>query len=327
MAKANVLIPAYNPNLEWLQELIQDLNKQDYNDFSVLFIDDGSKEPLDKDWVHRHLKVPFSIIRTSENHGITSALNRGLAMNDSQFIIRMDADDRMHPQRISRQINFMESRPEIGACGSGAVRFGRRSHRFLIKEKHSEIMAELLFENPFCHPTLCFRQSAVKGLEYPSDVQQAEDYLFWSILASKGVQFANIPDILVGYRVSHSNSSSATKAERFERYKAIQTSLYRNLFGDKISPEMLQGIENGAHSCLGYVSSPKDVDVSSKTLDQHVQIVLETLSLRPDLFQDTAYLKDCLQKRAAISSSMLATMIKKNSERFFVTGKQNWIKN
>jgi glycosyltransferase involved in cell wall biosynthesis len=325
MTKATVLIPAYNPNLEWLHELIQDLNKQDYNDFSVLFIDDGSKEPLNKDWVHRHLKVPFSIFRTTENLGITSALNRGLSMIDSQFIIRMDADDRMHPQRISRQIKFMESHPEIGACGSGAVRFGRRSHRFPTKEKHRDIMVQLLFENPFCHPTLCFRQSAVKGLEYPSDVQQAEDYLFWSILASKGVQFANIPDILVGYRVSHSNSSSATKAERFERHKAIQASLYRNLFGDKLSPEMLQGIENGTHSCLGYVPCPKGVDVSSRTLHRHVQLVLETVSLQPDLFQDTVYLKARLQKRAAISSSMLATKIKKNFERFFVTGKQNWI--
>lgn len=322
MPRATVLIPAYQPNLEWLAEVISDLNSQQFQDFSVLIVDDGSSPALDAGWVQDRLKAPSGVLRLTENRGIIDALNAGLAQVDSEFIMRMDADDRMHPERFSRQIEFMEHHSNVGICGTEAVRFGQRHDTFGVPTDHVSIATELLFINPMCHPTVCFRSESIAGLYYPQEVLKAEDYLFWSVAAAAGVRFANLKLPLLGYRVSGSNSSAASRAERFERSMKVQNVLYQNLFGSPL-PEFVQAaFDSGLHAILGGFDHP-----GIFTRNERVEYVraLHELTLTCPAFTDADLTLSLLLTRAWKPQSWGARKWRKIRGRYFGKERLDWL--
>lgn len=326
MPLVNVLIPLYDPNLNWLGSVISDLNHQTHRDFRVSFIDDGSSTPLEHDWLSERLTASFSLHRLDKNQGITNALNLGLAKNDCEFIFRMDADDRMHPNRIKTQVEFMKKNPAIGVCGTGAHRFGKQRSQFSPFEHHKEIVVAMLYSNPFCHPSVCLRQSSIGDAQYPDDVPQAEDYLFWTLLASRGVKFANLPDILLGYRVSGFNSSAANKQDRSERFNKIQCVAYQNLFGPNLPEQLILGLESGIQAQLGINSNPKGRWFSTAELLDHVEVIIELAQDRAELFGDNKFLRSKLQSQAVLAGSRLRVKMKKNLPRLLVYRDPKWIK-
>ncbi len=292
----------------------------------VSFVDDGSSIPVAPDWIEARLELPFTLRRFEGNMGITNALNVALEKNDAEFILRMDADDRIHPERFKTQLRFMEQNQHVGVCGTGAVRFGQRRDRFDLVAHHDEILVHLLFANPFCHPTVCLRQSAIEGSQYPDEVPQAEDYLFWSMLASRGVQFANIPDQLLAYRVSGANSSVTNKSKRSKRYRAIQQAVFKNLFDDQIAEVLVAGFKNGLHAQLGMASTPGSKWYSKRALLGYTDMIVETAKLRPELFRNEALLTSTLKQQAHLASSKIRVRTLKNYRRFFNTAEPNWFR-
>jgi len=326
MPLVNVLIPVYEPNLDWLGSVISDLNRQTEKDFSVSFIDDGSASPLEHRWISEQLAAPFSLHRLDKNQGITNALNLGLAKNNSEFIFRMDADDRMHPNRIKAQIEFMKQNPAIGVCGTGAHRFGKQTSQFSPFEDHNEIVVAMLFSNPFCHPSVCLRQSSIEDVKYPDDVPQAEDYLFWTLLAARGVKFANLPDILLGYRMSSFNSSAANKQERSERFNKIQFVAYQNLFGPILPEQLLIGFESGLQAQLGINANPEGRWFSTTELLDHIEVIIELAQDKIELFGDEKFMRSKLHSQATLAGSWLRVKIKKNLPRLLGYREPRWMR-
>jgi hypothetical protein len=118
----------------------------------------------------------------------------------------MDADDVSYPHRFAAQVAFLERHPEVALVGSGA-RFvddktGAMVMYYVPPLVHENICKALCFNNCFVHPTWLFRGDAMArvgpySLEYPA----AEDYEYLRRAASQ-VVLANVPDILVDYRIS-----------------------------------------------------------------------------------------------------------------------------
>lgn len=103
MPRVTVLLPGHNAEAHLVEALRSILN-QTYEDYSVLFIDDGSTDSTEE-IVARFAGPRLRSVR-QENQGIVRALNNGLSMIDSEWVARFDADDISFPYRLASQLEF-----------------------------------------------------------------------------------------------------------------------------------------------------------------------------------------------------------------------------
>lgn len=150
--------------------------------------------------------APIERVSLEENSGLVAALNAGLPHCESELILRMDADDYALPERIERQVAFMDAHPEVGVLGSAIEEFSSDHQRpERVKRMpldHASIMRTLPFRNPINHPTVCMRRVVLPAGGYP-DLRYVEDYFLWAQLAARGVMFANLEAPLLRYRFSN----------------------------------------------------------------------------------------------------------------------------
>ncbi len=196
-----VLMPIFNAEA-YLEEAIESILAQSYRDMEFLVVNDGSTDRSEE--IVRRYRDPRIILVTQPNKGLVAALERGLQEARGRYIARMDGDDRSSPERIERQVAFLEEHPAVGLVGTGAEIWvgGARSGR---EHRHPEsdplLRFELLFDNPFVHSSVMMRRDVLlkTGGYRPGDQFFPEDYDLWSRMADVS-KVANIPEILHIYR-------------------------------------------------------------------------------------------------------------------------------
>ena len=104
-----VLLSVYN-DLAFLPQAVGSILCQSLADFELLVIDDGSADGC-ADYLRRLSDPRLRIVRNAINLGLTRSLNIGLEQALGTFVARMDADDVAMPQRLKRQVQFLQSQP------------------------------------------------------------------------------------------------------------------------------------------------------------------------------------------------------------------------
>lgn len=211
--KVTVLMPVYNGE-QYLEEAIDSILSQTYTDYELLIINDGSKDHSEK-IIQSYNDQRIRRINNSQNLGLIATLNKGLDLARGEYIARMDQDDISLPDRIEKQVNFMESNQHIGICGTWVEIFGESNSGFL---RHpvsaASIKAHLFFDSFLAHPTVMMRRKTLDShkLRYDHNDLCAEDYGLW-VRCSFLFPLANIPEVLLKYRISP-NSIGQTYGER-----------------------------------------------------------------------------------------------------------------
>lgn len=189
-----VLMPVYNAE-KYIGESIQSILNQNFTDFELLMVDDGSTD-RSMEIARTFEDSRIRIISLPENMGLVNALNIGLAESQSKYIARSDADDISLPDRLSLQLNYMESNPQIGALGTGfdslvenkSIKTGGR-----FAPNHETIRLRHLYQIQIIHGTSMFRKSVLNehNLRFDGDFKHAEDYDFFDRLGDVS-QIANL---------------------------------------------------------------------------------------------------------------------------------------
>lgn len=179
--KVTVLMPFYNAEA-YLREAIDSILRQSYADFDFLIIDDGSTD--DSAAIVESYDDPrIRLLRNDGNHGICYTLNRGIDESESEYIVRMDADDISEPRRIEWQVRFMDSHPEVGASGGNLIIFGEgmEPRPFIMNHDRYECRAELLFNSSIPHPSAIIRRKVIEeyNLRYRDEYRGIEDFELW----------------------------------------------------------------------------------------------------------------------------------------------------
>ena len=106
----------------FLAEAIASIRAQSFPDWELIVVDDGSTDGSDGVLqAAARSENRLRVIR-QERLGLVAALNRAVAEARGEFLARMDADDRAHPERLGRQRAFMAAHPEVGVLGSAMRR-------------------------------------------------------------------------------------------------------------------------------------------------------------------------------------------------------------
>lgn len=213
--RVSVLMPVYNGE-KYLRGAIDSILRQTYSNYEFIIINDGSTDgsaSLIKSY--KDLRIRF--IDNGINIGLPSTLNKGIELAIGEYIVRMDQDDVSLPERISKQVGFMDDYKEIGVCGTW-IKFIGISYRpwssrvYQYSTKPRDIMARSLFYTSFAHPSVIMRRALLDKfrLRYDSQHLYAEDYGFWQ----KCILYfptANIPEPLLLYRVNPASMTNLGK--------------------------------------------------------------------------------------------------------------------
>jgi hypothetical protein len=223
----SVLMAVYNTE-RFLERAVESILQQSFRDFELVILDDGSTDRSLS--ILRRYAAQDQRIRliSRENRGIPQTRNELLREARGEFIAVMDSDDVALPDRLARQVAFLQQSPEVVWVG-GAFELIDRGGRLITKiplaEQDSEIKALLQDGHiSFLHPTALIRRSAVLQVGgYDESLPLAEDLDLWLRLGEIGA-LANLPEPVVQYRL-HGNSI----CDRYQGLppQAVQTALDR----------------------------------------------------------------------------------------------------
>jgi len=196
--RVTVLMPVFN-GAEYLKEAIESILGQTYRDFEFIIIDDGSGDrslEIIKSFKDERIKTLIN----EKNLGMSASLNRGLEIARGEYIARMDSDDISLPQRLEKQVRFMDRNPKVGVCGTWLEFFGESTMILRFSSDSEQIKADLLFYLSIGHPTVILRREMFKRFNLSYDAEyEGEDYELWT-RAIKHFNFSNIQEVLYKYR-------------------------------------------------------------------------------------------------------------------------------
>ncbi len=201
--KVTVLMPAYNAE-KYIGTAIESILNQTYKDFEFIIVNDCSTDNtlrIINDYAKKDKRI--RVISNKENQKIAKTLNIGLKEAKGEYIARMDADDWSYPDRLEKQVTFMEKNPNIvlssgnmEICDSKLV-YKNKSNLLLTNDV---IRKNLLRFNPIVHPAMIYRKNEILQINGYDVDAGAEDYMLVIDMSSLG-DLANLPDTLIKYRV------------------------------------------------------------------------------------------------------------------------------
>ena len=176
--------------------------------FELIIINDGSTDESLK-IIHSFEDKRIQIIDNQLNKGIAYSLNNGIELAKGKYIARMDADDIAMPNRLERQIAFLEKNPSIDliGCSVEIIDSLGKSNGYDIRDySHEMIECLLIFTCPLYHPTVMGKKEVFKNLKYDTRADILEDWELWTRVV-KEYNVINTPDILLKYRQHKDNFS------------------------------------------------------------------------------------------------------------------------
>ena len=198
-------------------------------------IDDGSDDNS-LQYIKSIKDNRINIISYEENKGLIYSLNLGLQHCKGEFIARMDADDIALLKRIEIQVDFLIKNVDVDLCGTWAQTFVGSKITGIWKQPitKKEINCSLLFFASFIHPTMMFRASSIKHInfQYDSNFLYAEDYELWCRFQNR-LNMVNLPKSLLLYRKHDTQISSKHKNQQFQSIMKTIKVHFSKYFEDK----------------------------------------------------------------------------------------------
>lgn len=220
--KVTVLMPVFNGE-RYIKEAIDSILHQSFADFELLVIDDGSTD-AGPEIVELIKDQRIRLCRSEKNQGVPAALNIGLDLAHGQYIARMDSDDISLPERLAKQVEFMEANSEFGLCGTNALSINAEGEIITPPWWHETPVPlewTLFWENPVAHSTVMVRAGILKSFKLKYRLLPAEDGDLWSRLVLKA-RIARLPEVFLHYRYRPESAFNARRNEHIRQ--AIESS-------------------------------------------------------------------------------------------------------
>ncbi len=242
-------MPVWNEKEKYLRKSIESILDQTFTDFEFLIIDDGSTENecvrILGEYARKDPRV--RLVRNKKNLRLTKTLNIGLSLARGEFVARLDSDDLCTPERLEKQLKFMEANPDCVLCGSW-VRLINENNRIIGEKKppasYEDIKKGIIGHNFFTHSTWFFKKDVIQNYGgYSEKAVKTEDYdLLLKLIPHH--QVANIPQFLGSYRLNQSGISFKGNKEQEKysiivRFKALANYGYPKIYFLKTIPGIL----------------------------------------------------------------------------------------
>jgi glycosyltransferase involved in cell wall biosynthesis len=227
--KVDVLCANYN-NAKFLSEFLDSLYSSTYPFERIIFVDDASTDnsiDIVSDYIVRNGCNNIFVIPLKENVGFANALNEGANFIISDFVLRIDPDDVLVPDRVVKQLRVFSNDNEIGVVGGQAQYFLSQNRRIRSKTAmplyFKDISKAFLnADNGVLHGTVMAKSELFRKYNYEQGLVPSEDYDIFTRMYRDGVRMCNIPDVVVLVRVHEGSVSNDVKFKSVEKIYKIR---------------------------------------------------------------------------------------------------------
>ena len=208
----------YNEPEKYLRESIESILNQTFKYFEFIIIldnpDNKKAEKIIKEYQQKDKRIVF--IKNEKNLGLAGSLNKGIEIAKGKYIARMDADDISLPERLEKQLEYMENNKDVDLLFS-RVYFIDENDSILkefkpVKEKVRNLKKYFFKEHLLVHPTLIARSEVLKK-KYDENQKKSQDFELWIRLMTKNYKFDIIEEFLLKYRVPKENHEKRIKKQ------------------------------------------------------------------------------------------------------------------
>ena len=212
VSRIAVIMSLYrNDTIEFVTLAVESILNQSYTDFDLYIQYDGPiKDEVDAYLSHLN-DERIHIYKRLENKGLAQSLNDLLKIVkplEYDYIARMDADDISTTDRFEKQIHYLQSHFHIDMVGGAINEIDEKGRNRGKVTSYpctaDECRAFFAKRNPVAHPTVMFRRSFFDkaGWHYPTDYVRNEDTRLWHEGYKHGCKIANIPDVVLNFRMT-----------------------------------------------------------------------------------------------------------------------------
>jgi len=216
--KVTVLMSVHDAE-RYLREAIDSILAQSFSDFEFLILDDASSDSS-RTIVRGYDDPRIRLIENQRNLGLTRSLNRGIELARGIYIARMDGDDLSKPERLGKQVAFLDAHSECAAVTTYSTKIDRDSTDVGLARTPvdgDEIRRRLRRGNCITHGTVMMRKEALERVgRYDEAMERAQDYDLW-LRFSEDHCICTIPEFLYLWR-RHGDSVSVQHLEEQDRF-------------------------------------------------------------------------------------------------------------
>jgi glycosyltransferase involved in cell wall biosynthesis len=223
----SVIMSVYNGS-QWLKDAIESVIQQTYKNWEFIIIDDDSNDET-VDILNQYKSDPrFKIIRNAERKGLTKNLNSSIAISNGEFVARMDADDICMPDRLKKQVTYLNQNSTTQVVCSFIDFIDEHGNPKGVWEDDrkttswKKIRSTLPWRSCIGHPTVMFKKEVFAKYSYNETQASSQDWDLWLQLAADNIVIEKLNEPLLLYRV-HSKSVTAISLKKTAFFKMNET--------------------------------------------------------------------------------------------------------
>lgn len=197
--QVSVVITAYNEEKR-LAATLQALRDQTYTDFEVIIVDDGSTDAtagIARAFTGADRRFRLEVL---PRVGRGRALNAGVRLARGKYVAINDADDRSLPDRLARQVEYLDTHPECVLLGCGALIVDEQGNGLGMRQPPAEdarLRRLLAIGNPFVHSTVVYRRDALMQAGMFSEALPCAIDYDMIVRISRFGMLSSLPEVLV----------------------------------------------------------------------------------------------------------------------------------
>ena len=265
--KVSVIIPVYNGE-KYISQTIESFLWQTYKNFELIIINDGSTDNTKSILECYKKKDKRIIVQHQVNKGVGAASRKACDIASGKYIARSDGDDLSYPQRIEKQVNFLELHPEVGILGAQMEVIDENDKiifLYKVPTSHNMIVWMLMFGRSFGHSSVMLRKDVLNKVGGYKPIEICEDYDLFSRMAGH-TQFRNLPESLIRYRHHSSGASNIRKMEFRNQFLSLRTLFAREKLRVEVSRDALINIDK---------SNIRDCVLTNEQQKEAINVILE----------------------------------------------------
>jgi len=230
--RVSVIIPCHNAE-RFIEDALRSVLWQTHADTIAIVVDNGSTDRTAE--IAEGFGPRVTVIRQPGKSGPSAARNAALAAADGGAVAFLDGDDCWHPEKIARQLAYLEAHPACGVVHT-AVRhinaagqeIERPGGRIPWRIADGDCLGDLLAHNTITTSTVLVRREALGTDRFPEDLRAGEDWDLWLRLAAR-TRVGYLAEALTDYRVHDSNTTRSLELVLTSRLAVIERAVARGL--------------------------------------------------------------------------------------------------
>ncbi len=225
MARVSIIMGIYN-NSKTLSEAVDSIVDQTFTDWQLIMCDDGSVDDtyaIAQDYKNKY-PDKIVLIKNDNNMGLNYTLNHCLQYADTEYIARMDGDDFSLPERLEKEVDFLDKHPEYAIVSTPMIYFDENGDFRVGIGRGEPDIKKIARGTPFCHaPCMVSRKAfkAVGGYSVSKKRLRVEDWDLWVRMYAAGFKGYNLSEPLYKMRDNRNAYSRRKFKYRFNESRVI----------------------------------------------------------------------------------------------------------